>query len=212
MQKLIFISTIHEEYGKCNSNELQKILIRLSPEVVFLEAIKSTYLEIEQLKFLEFGVYHKKLEIKALQPFIHEDYITYVPVLDFGHSDVFDQKYDVVTQYREFQILLDGFNSKASTYGFSFLNSKEAIAHQEELRALEAKLLPNPELNQEFQDHIDAYENNMIKNISAYCKENTFEKAIFMCGVAHRRSMIEKISSNKEMFDLEIEWSFPEDL
>lgn len=180
--------------------------------MVFLEALESTYSEYQQMKYLTFGVYHEKLEIKAIQNSIHDGTLKYKPVLDFGLSETFEMKCDLLRQFLDHQLLLREFNSKASTYGFSFLNSKEAIAHQDELRTLEEKLLHNPELHQEVQENIDAYENNMIKNISAYCRENPFEKAVFMCGVAHRRSMIEKIRSNKEMLDLEIDWSFPEDL
>ena len=40
---------------------------------------------------------------------------------------------------------------------------------------------------------IDAYENSMIRNIYSYWNNNHFSSAIFMCGAAYRKSIIEKI-------------------
>lgn len=212
MRKIYFISTIHKEIGKCDAGELHKILKKLSPEVVFLEALDSTYPEYKRMIFSEFGLYDTKLEIKAIQYYLLDRPLTYVPVLDFGLSDAFMKRCDLLEQFPEHKSLYSDFYFKEKTLGFSFLNSKEAIALQEELRALEDKLLYNSDLNQKALEDIDSYENNMMKNISAYCRENTFEKAVFMCGVAHRKSMIEKISSSQEMLDLEIDWHFPEGL
>jgi len=89
--------------------------------------------------------------------------------------------------------LIDNFNSLASEYGFEFLNSVESIKLQEEMRMLESRLLNGSEVSKAANEDIDAYENSMIRNIYSYCKINQFITAIFLCGVAHRKSIIEKI-------------------
>jgi hypothetical protein len=47
MPNITFISTIHEEIGKCNAEELYKIIEKLSPGVIFLEAVDETYSDYE---------------------------------------------------------------------------------------------------------------------------------------------------------------------
>jgi hypothetical protein len=47
MHNITFISTIHKEIGKCNAEELYKIIKKLNPEVIFLEAVDETYSNYE---------------------------------------------------------------------------------------------------------------------------------------------------------------------
>jgi hypothetical protein len=48
----------------------------------------------------------------------------------------------------------------------------------------------------------------MIRNIYAYCKDNQFKTAIFMCGAAHRKSIIEKIEKYKTQENTKLNWKF----
>jgi hypothetical protein len=57
MGHITFISTIHKEIGKCNAKELYKIINKLSPEVIFLEAVDETYSEYEHYLFSTYGVF-----------------------------------------------------------------------------------------------------------------------------------------------------------
>lgn len=204
IHNITFISTVHKEIGKCNADELCSILGKESPDVVFLEAIENTYSNYEKNIFSSFGVYHHKLEIKAIQKHSNISPIDYVPVLNSGLSELFDNKYNLVCENIEFQKMLDDYNSLASEQGFQFLNSVESIKLQEKMRAFEYSLLNDNELNEGVNKGIDAYENSMMQNIYSYCRNNQFEKAVFMCGVAHRHSIIEKIGSfnSKEKMDL----------
>jgi hypothetical protein len=62
--------------------------------------------------------------------------------------------------------------------------------------------------NELCQEVIDAYEDSMIRNIYAYCQKNRFNTAIFMCGAAHRKSIIEKIEKYKPQKSIELNWTF----
>ena len=204
MHNITFISTMHKEIGKCNADELCYILEKESPNVIFLEALNNTYSNYEKNIFSSFGIYHQKLEIKAIQKYCHISPIEYVPVLNSGLSELFGNKCNIISKNIQFQKLLDDYNSLAGELGFSFLNSVESIKLQKKLRMFEYSILNNNNLNDRVNEDIDAYENSMLQNIYSYCKNNQFEKAVFMCGVAHRHSIIEKIGSfnSKEKMDL----------
>ncbi len=102
--------------------------------------------------------------------------------------------------------MINHFNNLVELNGFKFLNSFESIELQENLRKLENHILNNVELEKTFITDIDEYENSMIRNIYSYCRSNNFKSAIFMCGVAHRKSIIEKIAKNFTPENLNVNW------
>lgn len=92
--------------------------------------------------------------------------------------------------------------------GFQFLNSNKSIDLHEKLRELENRMVDNEILQQKSNASIDAYENSMICNIYSFCKEKSFNKAIFMCGAAHRKSIIERIVEYEKNSEIKINWTF----
>lgn len=205
MNNITFISTVHKEMERCNADELCAILEKVRPEVIFLEALEKTYSKYEENLFSSFGVYHQKLEIKAIQKYRLISLVEYVPVLDNGLPDSFHKKYDLVCENKKHQMMVDDYNSLASNQGFQFLNSEKSMILQGKMRKLESRILPDHRLQESFNQDINAYENSMMQNILLYCRENQFRKAAFLCGVAHRQSIIEKIESlnNKETIDID---------
>lgn len=193
MQNITLISTVHEANGRCNAEELCRIISDLNPEVIFLEALPDTYSGYDQLIFKSFGVFHKKLEIHAIQLYSTKSEFKYVPVLDSGMSDSFYLKYDKISESPELNSFLNTYNSIAERQGFEFLNSSKSTELQEEMRVKEIAILNNNEINKEALETINEYEDSMLKKINSYCQNNQFERAIFMCGVAHRTSLIEKL-------------------
>lgn len=206
MHKITFISTIHKESGKCNADELCKIIGKVSPEVIFLEALDETYSKYQKDLFSSFNIYHKKLEISALQKYGLNNSFEYIHTLDKGLSDAFENKSRIVCQNNKMQELLDEFDSLASEYGFKFLNSNISINLQEQMRQLESQLINITGLEQAVISDIDEYENSMISKIYSYSKINHFNSAIFMCGVAHRKSIIEKMEKFNEQEQINLNW------
>lgn len=207
MTSITLISTVHSEMGKCNADELHKIIKNIGPEVIFLEALNDTYSSYEKSNFSSFGVFHKKLEIRAIQKYSREASFAYVPVLDIGLSDTFVKKYQVVCENIKLQKLIDNFNSLAAEYGFRFLNSLESIKLQEEMRILEKHLLNDSSIEKSTSEDINSYESSMIRNIYSYFRSNHFSSAIFMVGVAHRKSIIEKIEKYNDQEGSELKWT-----
>ena len=210
MHHITFISTIHKEIGKCNHQELHKIIEKISPDVIFLEAIEETYSKYEHQLFSTYGQFHKKLEISAIQRYHNNNSFQYVPVCDIGLSENFNNKIKFVSQDLELQKLIDNFNYLAKENGFDFLNSLECINLQEEMRILESHILDNIEMDKMIKADIEAYEEPMIQNIISYCKSNKFNSAIFMCGAAHRKSIIEKINKSKIEEQVKVSWTMYE--
>lgn len=141
MHNITLISTIHSEMGNCNAMELSKIINEIKPEVVFLEALKYTFNDSHIFDFSNFGIFHKKLEIAALQICSSNIKFKYVPVLDKEISKSFDEKFNLITQNNDWRSLMDRLRSFCSDNGFKFLNSDECIMLHEEMRIIENSLL-----------------------------------------------------------------------
>lgn len=211
MYHITLISTVHKEIGKCNSDELCKIIESLNPDVIFLEAFENSYSNYHQLLLSQFGVYQERLEIKALQIFSQNHTFQYVPVLDIGLSDEFETKLEIVSENIDYQRLLDNYISLETESGFQFLNSKEQIAYQEQMRELENRIIDNNIMHQKADESIDAYEHSMLRNIYSFCKDNSFKTAIFMCGAGHRKTITQKIEEYESKENLKLNWAFYND-
>ena len=89
MAEIILISTMHKEMGNANAEELYLILEKIQPDVIFLEALETSYTYYDRMRFENFGVYSSKLELKAIQQYSLINEFEYVPVLDSGMSYFF---------------------------------------------------------------------------------------------------------------------------
>jgi len=206
MHNLTFISTVHKKNGKCNADELCKILEKINPDVVFLEALEDTYSNYQQYVFSNFGVFHEQLEIRAIQKYSSISQFEYIPVLGKGLSNSFNEKFNLICQNVHFQKMLENFNSLANVKGFDFLNSVESVNLHEEMRTYGDNILMDNELIKTFNNDIDKYENSMLSNIYSYCMNNKFKNAVFMCGNAHRQSIIDKIETHKNKEGIDFSW------
>lgn len=206
--QITLISTVHKEIGKCNSKELYKIIESISPDVIFLEAFENSYSHYHQMLLSQFGVYQDRLEIKAIQAYSQKNTFEYVPVLDIGLPDEFDKKISIVSENTDYQKILNKYSSLEADHGFYFLNSEMQIALQEEMRELENQIIANKTMLQKANEGIDAYEHSMLSNIYSYCKQNTFNKAIFMCGAGHRKTISHKITEYNTRESIKLNWEF----
>lgn len=208
LHNITLVSTVHKAFGNCNSYELLKIIENICPDVIFLEALEGCYSKYDQMIFSQFGVYKVRLELEAIQKYSNSHTFDYVPVLDVGLSDEFETKIKIASKNKDYQRLLDNYNSLEMDGGFKFINSEKSIVLQEEMRELESRILNNENMQQKVNASIDAYENSMLSNIYSLCKEKSFSTAIFMCGAAHRKSIIEKIGAHEKNSTIKLNWTF----
>ena len=208
---IILISTVHKEIGNCNPYELYKIIESINPDVIFLEAFDVNYSKYHQMLFSQYGIYSKRLELKAIQIYSKNHTFEYIPVLDIGLSDDFVAKINIVSKNKECQRLLDNYRLLEKNGGFQFLNSKKSIELQEEMRELENHVIDNDIMRQKVKLSIDKYENSMLSNIYLFAKEKSFNTAIFMCGAAHRKTITQKIVEYETKDSLKLNWKFYND-
>ncbi|RLD45629.1 MAG: hypothetical protein DRI86_05300 [Bacteroidetes bacterium] len=211
MYNITLISTVHKEFGNCNSNELLKIIENIGPDVIFLEAFEDNYSKYDQMIFSQFGVYKERLELKTIQKYSQNHTFEYVPVLDIRLSDEFETKTKIISENKDCQKLLDEYSLLEMDGGFQFLNSEKSIVLQEEMRELENRIVDNEIMRQKVNANLGAYENSMLRNIYSFCKEKSFNTAIFMCGSAHRKSISEKIEEYKKKETIKLNWTFYND-
>ena len=208
---ITLVSTVHKEIGQCNSKELYKIIKLLNPDVIFLEAFESSYNKYHQMLFSQFGIYHERLEIKAIQAYSQNHNFEYIPVLDIGLSNEFEKKLTIVSENTNYQKILDNYTLLETVHGFQFLNSKKQIALQEEMRELENRIIDKKIMHQKANENFDAYEHSMLRNIYSFSKEKSFNKAIFMCGAGHRKTITQKILEYETKETLKLNWIFYND-
>jgi hypothetical protein len=204
MSKITLISTFHHELGNCNANNLAEIIESIRPDVIFLEALQETYTAYDILKFNQFGVFSKKLEIKAIQIYSLNRTFNYIPVLDFGLSSDFETMltgFFENDKYRELEKIL---RANVEVRGFEFLNSKDCIDLHEEMKELGKAIINDVVFYTKVNNSINDYENNMLGNILQFSMKNSYKKGIFMCGSGHRRSLVDKIGSKENI----LEWEF----
>jgi len=209
---ITLISTVHKERGLCNSCELYKIIEAINPEVIFLEAFENSYSKYHQMICSQFGIYQERLEIKAIQLYQQSNTVEYVPVLDIELSDEFQKKISIVSENQDYKKIIDNYTLLQIDSGFKFLNSKLQITFQEEMRELENFIIDNKNLVHKAKQSIDAYEHSMLRNIYSFCKENSFNKAIFMCGAGHRKTIQQKIKEYEKNGNIKLNWTLYNDL
>ncbi len=218
MYKITLICTRHRKLGKCNSNELYKIIEQINPDIIFEE--------IPPRFFDEFYIEKRRsnLESEAVSKYKETYTIQHIPVdSDDIPSESFFKDFENVS--KKIENLLDDYGliyrnsidiNKCYTerYGFKYLNSKHSITINEKIyAAIEFGLqkINNNKLSQTFKlwkEINEKRENKMLKNIYEYSKNHKYDKAIFMIGAAHRKSIIQKILKLEKEEDLKLNWTF----
>jgi hypothetical protein len=216
MQKVIIISTEHVESGKCNSNELLKIIESIKPEVIFEEEpndakYHSYYIDQKSFKTLEIHTIIKyKLNHNIVNIPVDKPINEFVSILLLDNlTKIFNRFHDHNNLVKEHCYLRDN-------YGFNYLNSKECSELNEKKILIEKDIISinDNEKNElinlynQFHQEVDARDTKMIENIYEFSKSNKFEKAVFFLGYAHRESIRKKLSELKKLYENQITWSF----
>lgn len=207
MVKITLISTIHEESGHVNAHNLCDILTPIRPDVVFVEALKTTYFSYQKEVITRYGVFHKKLEIEAIQLLNHFVKFEYVPVLTNESPSSFKKKYEIANQSKEFQLKFNSYQIRAERGGFEFINTEQSIELQEEMRILSDYLVEDQSILDQFYSDQHQYEDEMIECIFQHCSIHQFSDGVFLCG-GHRESMIQKLNTSPAFEKLDVNWCF----
>ena len=214
MHNITLVSTLHSELGKCNADELYKIIENINPDVVFEELTPYLYDMVYNKNIVDETA---PLEIKCIRNYKQQHNIKNIPV-DIEVKSTFSNEIKVVfalfekyDTYNEIEIEL---KKKIEQEEFEFLNSDEYSDLVEKQRSIEQKILEeinNDQLNRiykTFFEDQDYRENFILNTIYAYSNENNYDQAVFLIGAGHRRSIIQKVAEYQLKETIKMNWSF----
>ena len=211
MYEVVLLSSFHMQLGKCNPLELYRIIEKIQPEVIFVELP----LDIFDLIFIK-GHIPRSVEAIAIKEYARKNEVKLHPVdtLEKNLEDLFDG-YEVIQKNNsEYAGLVNKQAHRIKQFGYAYINSPECselskrIQHVEEETLLNVKdpiLINKFKLMKEMHHIREAI---MLENIYQYSKNNRFGRALFICGVEHRKPIIKAVSEREKNRKGDLSWSY----
>jgi hypothetical protein len=215
MFNITLLSSFHKIYGKCNPDELYKIIEEIQPEVVF-----------EELFFDGFGIIYsvgyqpQTVEVIAIKKYLQKYPIKHFPVDNYPikETDLLSDAQIIWNNSSEYRDLWNKKLLKLNQNGYIFLNSNECTEMLERIRVIEETVLTETN-NVKFRNEHkaekelhDKRENGMLRSIYSYSNQYPFDKALFICGAEHRQSLRRKIKECEANETLKLKWAFYNDV
>lgn len=211
MCSITVISSFHKNYGKCNPDELLKIIEHLQPEVIFEE------LDIDYFNWIYAdGNSPSSNEAIAIIRYLKKYPTNHIPVdtYQFEYSELFDGGDVIGRRNPEYYNLWSQHLSKISRHGYTYLNSNDCLNIVNRLKVLELNTLAeinDEKLSSSYKTELIIYEKRefeMLRNIYDYCKESPFDKGIFICGIDHRKGLNKIIREFESNENIKLNWRF----
>ncbi|SRR6266513_462893 len=214
MNYVSLVCTVHEEQGLANVSELHAILARIRPEVIFLEVPPAAFDDYYEI------CNRRNLESNAVRKYRESRQVKLVPVdLPTPEREFFeDHEYfckRIKETSPEYCQLINRDSAHVRAYGFAYLNSEHCSKlwseiYKEMLRTIRrignSRLV---EIYESWMETIDLRGKKMMENIQNHCRENTFDKSVFLVGAAHRQRIIDKSREQSAIDSTRIRWDFP---
>jgi len=198
------------ERGKCNSNELYRIIEKIQPEIIF-EELPYDVFEIIYAN----GYIPESLEAITIKKYLEKNQIEHIPVdtYEINETDLFNE-FDLISNKSiEYAELLKQQLSMIIRNGFHFLNSDDCDELFDKIHIIEENVLleiNDARLSYQYKTEIELHdkrENEMLHNIYNYSKQYLFNKALFICGAEHRKSIMQKIQGYELKEKLKLNWT-----
>lgn len=215
MYNIVLVCTHHSEFGKCNSDELYKIIESIRPDVIFEELAQDLFDRFYQNNNIPFDT----PETRSVKSYIQNHTIRHFPV-DINLSDTLSSI--------EIKYMFNTFNSYAVYSkieadqkkfmlqdGYSFLNSKRNEDLNEKKNSVEIKLIEEAQINKErisrihelFYEVQHKREHQIIRNIYNYSEKIVYNQALLLLGSGHRKSIFEKIKKYESENHPKLNWA-----
>lgn len=212
MYNITLIGTIHRELGRCNSDELYKIIQSIRPDIIFEEMSADFFDRVYDKNKNSEG----SLEAKSIKRYLQNYDIKHFPVdVDITKNISVRDYHRMHNAFRQngiYKKLDDEHCSMIKLNGFLYLNSKESEKMIDKMRVIEKNLMHSMiNQNKPINFHkliYDNRENKIIENIYNHSKEKQYNQALLLIGVGHRKSIIEKIENYKKEENIELNWTF----
>ncbi len=214
MYNITLVCTHHSEFGKCNSDELYKIIESLRPDVIFEELPQDLF----DLFYKGNKIPYEPPEIKSVKRYLKEHTTIHIPV-DIQPSaillsDEINYVFKAAKKYTEYSNLEEEHKQFIFQEGYGFLNSKQSEDIIEKKKLLEKSLIEfQINKNQLFGIHELFYEeqhkreNEIIKNIYNYSKDTAYNQALLLIGSGHRKTIFEKIKKYEPENSVKLNWT-----
>jgi len=231
MHNIILISTSHTESGKCNSDELYKIIESINPEVIFEELpphwsdmFYSDSFDMRYSVYCDRNLSDRRLvvpfEVKCIKKYKQNYNIKIFPV-DIDVSQKLSKYQDEILfmnftfmKYDDYKKLDNEQDSLIAQEGFYYLNSDKFLDLLEEKEIIEKNIVESKIHKDIFHtyklfraEHYDNRENAMLQNIYNYSKENQYNQAVFLIGAGHRKSIMQKILEHEKTSEIKLNWT-----
>lgn len=229
MYNITLISTAHSENGKCNEQELYKILESIKPELIFDELPRQYYDMYFDDSFDMYCVNNillnknppiVPLEVKSIKKYKENYNIRILPVdIDVTpklskYRDEISFMFGIFFKNEDYKKLDYEKDSLIAKEGFYYLNSDMFLSFLESKNILEKNIIKS-EIEKDrllkvyklfHEEQFDNRENEMLTNIYSYSKKNPFGQAVFLIGAEHRMSIMKKISDYEKLSRIKINW------
>ena len=213
MYNITLLSSFHKIYGKCNPDELYKIIEAIQPEIIFEELPSDAF----HFLYSEENI-PESIEAITIKKYLQKHSIKHFPVDTYPVNDtdlLRDRGAQIIwcnsNEYRE---LWKQKLSKLEQYGYFFINSNDCIETLVKIRIIEKNVLSKTNnlklLNEHEKEKIlhAKREDEMLNNIYNYSKQYPYSKALFICGAEHRKPLKQKIQEYETTEDLKLNWTF----
>jgi hypothetical protein len=211
MHNITIISSFHKNLGKCNPEELFKIIEELQPEIIFEELCFDTFSMIYAK-----GSVPNTIEAIAIKKYIRKYPVKHFPVDTYplNERDLFNGADEIANRSPEYIRLWNEQKLMITNHGFNFINSNACFELLDKISDIEKKTLSeinDVKLSRDYESERALHNNReweMLKNIYDYSKKINYNIAIFICGAEHRKPLKNKIQEVESKEELKINWRF----
>lgn len=211
MYNITLLSSFHKNLGKCNPDELYKIIEEIQPEIIFEELSFDTFSFVYSDGYIPYTV-----EAITIKKYIENNPIKHFPVDTYpiNETDLFNGADEIAKRSNEYVKLWNEQVSMITNYGYVFLNSNACIELLDKIRIAEETVLlviNDEKFFRDFKSENELHnkrENEMIKNIFNYSKQYPYNKALLICGAEHRKQLRQKIQEYEAKEKLKLNWTF----
>jgi hypothetical protein len=214
MYNITLVCTHHSEFGKCNSDELYKIIESIRPDVIFEELTE----ELFDGFYKENNIPYEPPEIRSVKRYIKDHTITHIPV-DINVSDTLsinniNYMFNTLSKYTVYSKLEEDQKKLAFQEGYEFLNSKKNEELTEKKKSLEKSLIELQinkhqlsQIHKLFYEEQHKREDEIIKNIYKYSEKMAYNHALLLLGSGHRKTIFEKMENFESQSHVKLKWA-----
>lgn len=214
MYNITLVCTHHSEFGKCNSDELYKIIDSIKPDVIFEELTEDLFDKFYNQEIIPF----EPPEIKSVKRYLQDHTTSHFPV-DINQSDTISDVeiqylFNTLSKYEAYSQLAENHKKFVFQEGYEFLNSKKSEELIEEKKSLEKSLLGFQiskdrllRIHDLFYSEQHNREHQIIKNVYNYSEKIGYNQAVLLLGSGHRKTIFEKAKMNEYKSHVKLNWA-----